>query len=205
MESAAAVATVLACFSFPARRRGPCLAETPAAQLARVGIQARRRDLPGGPISQSRPGYGKGEAGMNHHRDCGSDNNFDDPAGWRKASYSAHPIDSMEPLSDEPNPYRQAAIYHLKLMYAVDEFITAAEDSRLAVVVVAIVLGWPSTRGFTLSDIAGQLGCTTAMLTRSIALFKTIAGLGVSAGDGVRFIRPGAGLNGDKPAASIQA
>jgi len=35
-----------------------------------------------------------------------------------------------------------------------------------------------------------------------IARFKTLAGLGVPAGGGVRFIRPGAGsLNGDKPAA----
>jgi hypothetical protein len=51
----------------------------------------------------------------------------------------------------------------------------------------------------TVCDIAGQLGCTTAPLTRSIARFKAMAGLD-SAG-GVRFIRPGAG---DKPA-SIQA
>jgi hypothetical protein len=80
-------------------------------------------------------------------------------------------------------------------MYAVDEFLTAAEDSRLAVVAVAVVFGWPSARGLTLGNIADQLGCSLSTLTRSIARFKTLAGLGVSAGG----IRPGAGsLNGDK-------
>jgi hypothetical protein len=88
---------------------------------------------------------------MNHHRDGGADNDFNDPGGWDRASYSAHPIDSMEPLSDEPNGYREAALYHLRLMYAVDEFLTAAEDSRLAIVTVAATLGWPSARGLATS------------------------------------------------------
>jgi hypothetical protein len=135
----------------------------------------------------------KAKPAMNHHhRDCGSDSDFNDPAGWNKASYFDDPIDSIEPLPDAPNDYRAAALYHLQLMYAVDEFLTAAEDSRLAVVAVAVVLGWPSARGFTLGNIADQLGCSPSTLTRSIARFKTMAGLGVSAGDGVRFIRPGA-------------
>jgi hypothetical protein len=138
---------------------------------------------------------------MNHHRDHGSDNDFDaDPARWNRASYQSHPVDFLEPLPDEPNGYRAAALHHLGIMYAVDEFITAAEDSRLAVVAVAVVLGWPSARGLTLGNIADQLGCSLSTLTRSIARFKTLAGLGVPAG-GVRFIRPGAGSNGDKPAA----
>ena len=139
---------------------------------------------------------------MNHHSDRGSDNDFDDPATWLKASYSHHPCDDFEPLPYTPNSYRQAALYHLKIILAVDEFITAAEDSRLAVVAVAVVLGWPSARGLTLGNIADQLGCSLSTLTRSIARFKALAGLGVSAG-GVRFIRPGAGsLNGDEPVAT---
>jgi hypothetical protein len=47
-----------------------------------------------------------------------------------------HPCDDFEPLPDAPNDYRQAAIYHLQLMFAVDEFITAATDARVAVVAV---------------------------------------------------------------------
>jgi hypothetical protein len=69
-----------------------------------------------------------------------------DPATWDAASYSAHPVDSLEPLPDAPNDYRQAAIFHLRLMYVVDGFITAAPDARVAVVAVATVLGWPSAR-----------------------------------------------------------
>ena len=136
---------------------------------------------------------------MRHfHEPAGAD--FDDPASWQKTSYSHHPCDDFEPLPDVVNGYRQAAIYHLRLIYAVDEFITAAPDARVAVVAVAVVLGWPSARGLSVGDIADQLGCSLSTLTRSIARFKTLAGLGVSAG-GVRFIRPGAGSNGDKPAA----
>jgi hypothetical protein len=72
--------------------------------------------------------------------------------------------------------------------------------ARVAVVAVAVTLGWPSARGLSIDNISGQLGCTTATLTRSIARFKTMAGLGVSGY--VSFIRPGAGsLNCDKPAA----
>jgi hypothetical protein len=138
----------------------------------------------------------KGFLTVQHHFDRGSDSDtHNDPSTWNKSSYEAHPVDSLEPLPDIPNGYRQAALYHLKIMLACDEFVTGAEDSRLAIVAVAVVLGWPSARGLTLGDIADQLGCSPATLTRSIARFKTMAGLGVSVGGGVRFIRPGAGSN----------
>jgi hypothetical protein len=157
-------------------------------------------------ISNPGPDMVKGSLTVQHHFDRGSDSEtFNDPGGWDKASYSAHPIDSMEPLSGEPNPYREAALYHLQLMYAVDEFLTAAEDSRLAVVAVAVVFGWPSTRGLTLGNIADQLGCSLSTLSRSIARFKAMAGLEL-VGDGVRFIGNGAGSsNGDKPVATAAA
>ena len=87
---------------------------------------------------------------MNHHPDRGSDSEFNDPGGWNKASYFDDPIDSIEPLPDKPNGYRQAAIYHLQLMFAVDEFVTAATDARVAVVAVAVVFGWPSARGLSI-------------------------------------------------------
>jgi hypothetical protein len=115
---------------------------------------------------------------MHHFHDPAGFSDFDDPATWDAASYSAHPVDSIEPLPDAPNDYRAAALYHLQLMYAVDEFLTAAEDSRLAVVAVAVVLKWPSARGFTLGNIADQLGCSPSTLTRSIARFKMLPGSG---------------------------
>lgn len=89
----------------------------------------------------------------------------------------------MEPLSDEPNPYRAAAIYHLQLMYVVDEFVTAAPDARLGIIAVAVTLHWPSVRGLTVGNIADQVGCMPAALIRSIARFKTMTGLD-SAGGG---------------------
>jgi hypothetical protein len=137
---------------------------------------------------------------MNHHPDRGSDNDLD-PARWNRASYTPDLLAELgEPLPDVANGYRVAAQFFLARMFAVDEFITESIDARLAVVSVAIVLQWPSIRGLSIVDIAGQLGCTPLALTRSIARFKTLAGLG-SAGGGVRFIRPGAGSSGDKPAA----
>jgi hypothetical protein len=158
-----------------------------------------------------------GKPGMNHHhhRDCGSDNDLDgDPSRWNRASYNHHPCDDFEPLPDVSNPYREAAIYHLKLMFAVDEFCAAAQDARLAVIAVAVTLGWPSVRGLTIGDIADQTGCTPSALIRSIARFKTLAGLDSNGGgmtctafelsrrrDNVRSIGNGAGSNGDKPAA----
>ena len=62
-------------------------------------------------------------------------------------------------------------------MYSVDEFITAAKDARLAVIVVAIVLGWPSTRGYTVPAIADQLGVSALTITRACARFREMAGL----------------------------
>jgi hypothetical protein len=78
---------------------------------------------------------------MRHFHESAGSSDSNDPATWDAASYSAHPVDSLEPLPDAPNDYRQAAIYHLQLMFAVDEFITAAPDARVAVVAVAVVLG----------------------------------------------------------------
>jgi hypothetical protein len=137
------------------------------------------------------------------HEPAGTDD-FDDPAAWNRASYNHHPCDDFEPLPDVPNPYREAAIFHLGIMLAVDQFVETAKDARFAIIVVAIVLGWPSARGFTLTEISDQLGVSALTITRACDRFREMAGLGVSAG-GVRFIRPGAGsLNGDKPAA-VQA
>jgi hypothetical protein len=137
---------------------------------------------------------------MNHHRDCGADNEtFNDPSGWNKASYTPDYIAEIgEPLPEVPNGYRAAALAYLKLMWDVDEFLTDAEDARLAIVSVTITLGWPSARGLTLGNVADQLGCSLSTLIRSVARFKTAAGLGVPAGG----VRPGAGSsNDDKPAA----
>jgi hypothetical protein len=156
--------------------------------IRRFGYKRRRRIFPT-PDFQSRPEHGKWPSGMNHHPDRGSDSDFNDPGGRNKASYFDDPIDSIEPLPDISNPYRAAAIYHLQLMFAVDEFITAAPDARLAVVAVSVVLQWPSTRGMTAASIAEQLGVSAATVIRACTKFREISGLGASA-SGVRFFGP---------------
>jgi transposase len=76
-------------------------------------------------------------------------------------------------------------------MYTVDEFLTAAEDSRLAVVAVAVVFGWPSARGLSVANIAGQLGVSASTISRACARFREMAGL--DSNGAMQRIRPGAG------------
>jgi hypothetical protein len=131
---------------------------------------------------------------MRHYHEPAGPSETNDPAGWDRASYTPDLLAELGEPSPEPvNGYRQAAIHYLQLMFAVDDFITAATDSRLAVVAVAVALGWPSARGLSVGNVADQLGCSLSTLTRSIARFKTLAGL--------NSLRPGAGFSRDKPAA----
>ena len=138
---------------------------------------------------------------MHHFHEPAGLSETNDPGGWNRASYTPDLLAELgEPMPDVVNGYRAAALHHLGIMYAVDEFILAAPDARVAVVAVAIVLGWPSARGLSISNIADQLGCSPAALTRSIARFKAMAGL--DSEGGIQRVRPGAGSNGDKPVAT---
>ena len=129
---------------------------------------------------------------MRHfHEPAGSDD-FNDPGGWDKGCYKSHPVDSMEPLSDERNGYRAAAICHMRLMWAVDDFVSTAAGARLAVNAVGITLGWPSTRGWTVPAIAAQIGCSPATISRACARFREISGLPAA---GFQYDGPGAGFN----------
>jgi hypothetical protein len=138
---------------------------------------------------------------MHHHRDCDLDNDTADPASWNRASYTPDILAEIgEPLAEKPNDYRKASLHFCRIMFCVDEFTTTASDARLGVIVVAIVLKWPSVRGLTVTEIAEQIGCSPLTLTRSISRFKTMAGL--DSNGAMQGIRPGAGSsNGDKPAA----
>ena len=102
---------------------------------------------PPGPEFQSRPERVTCTFAMRHFHEPAGSSDTNDPAQWDRASYFAHPIDSIEPIDLAPNGYRSAALAYLKLMWTVDEYLAAAADARFAVIVVAIVLGWPSTRG----------------------------------------------------------
>jgi hypothetical protein len=117
------------------RRPGGAVADESADSNA-----STTTDLPGAVISNPDPNMVNGKP-MNHHPDQGSHSDtFNDPGGWNRASYTPDFLDEIEPLPDVPNDYRQAALYHLQLMYAVDEFLMAPKDARFAVIVVAVVL-----------------------------------------------------------------
>jgi hypothetical protein len=70
---------------------------------------------------------------MRHFHEPAGLNDFDDPATWDRASYESHPVDFLEALPDVPNGYREAALFHLKIMLACDEFIESASDARFAI------------------------------------------------------------------------
>jgi hypothetical protein len=117
-----------------------------------------------------------------------------DPAEWNTASYSDHPVDSLEPLPDNPNAFRAAALGYLKVLSAMDEFLTAADDKRAGWIAVAIVLKLTSVRGLTVADIAGQLGRSTSTIGRYTARFASMINDG-----GLQSIRPGSKSNGAEP------
>jgi hypothetical protein len=87
----------------------------------------------------------------------------------------------------------------VRSVYVTQLFSLNSEVEKSSFVLIVVLAIENPFHALSIDNISGQLGCSPATLTRSIARFKTLAGLN-SAG-GVRFIRPGAGLsNGDKPA-----
>src|ERR1700693_5388519 len=91
-----------------------------------------------------------------HFRDyTGSHHDSIDAAEWTSASYSRHPCDDFEPPDDVASPYREAALGCLKVLSAMDDFLTAADDKRAGWIAVAIVLKLTSVRGLRVAHIAG--------------------------------------------------
>jgi hypothetical protein len=110
--------------------------------------------------------------------DYGFCSEFRDVAESFAASYEHHPVDDLEPLDDDPNAYRAAALEYLNVLLEVDEFMSSSKDGMRDWVSVSIVLGLPSTRGLSSPQIAGQLGCTEKALNASTARFLRLAGAG---------------------------
>jgi hypothetical protein len=133
------------------------------------------------PRSQSR--------GVNiQYFDPGSDSDkFSDPGGWSAASYTPDLLIEIEPLDVGASPYRQAALDHLQTILAVDEFMAAATDARLAWVGISIALRLTSVRRLAVPEIAEQLGVTEAAVSRATAKFARLAGL--DSGGGLQSIR----------------
>jgi hypothetical protein len=80
-----------------------------------------------------------------HHREDGMDKDFNDPSGWNRASYTPDMLAEIgEPLPEKPNHYREESLHFCRIMFCVDEFLTASPDARVAVVAVSFTLGCPA-------------------------------------------------------------
>lgn len=109
---------------------------------------------------------------MEHYTDLESSS---DPSTWNAASYSCHPVDTIEPLDINRSDYREAALHFSRIMFCVDTFTACSRDARLAIIQVSIALGWPSTRGMTETAIAAELGITKQALSKGVAKFLRMA------------------------------
>jgi len=114
--------------------------------------------------------------GMQYHDHHKSDScpQKQDPADWYASSYTRHPVEDLEPLNEEPNSYRKAALGYLQILLAVDAYMARSKDGVIAWVSIAIVLRLHSVKGLTTANIASQLGCTESQLERSCSRFKRL-------------------------------
>jgi hypothetical protein len=99
---------------------------------------------------------------------------FCDPADWNLASYTAHPIDSIEPLPDYSTSYRDAALECMKILRSVDVFMSRATDPRLAWTTVSIAIGLSSTAGLSEAEIGRQIGVSAARMRRAVGEFMNL-------------------------------
>jgi len=100
-----------------------------------------------------------------------------DPALWDRASYEHHPCDDLEPLPDEPNDYRAAALQRLETLKFIYVWLSTASDPRLAWLAVALFYNLTSVRGWSLAAIAKEVGVFRSTLARQKAKFAELLGL----------------------------
>ena len=100
---------------------------------------------------------------------------FQDPADWDIASYTAHPIDSIEPLPDHHSEYRDAALECMKILRSVDAFMSQERDTRLAWIAVSCTLELTSTSKLTEAEIARQIGVSELRVRRAVTKFTRLA------------------------------
>jgi hypothetical protein len=107
---------------------------------------------------------------------------FRDPSDWNLASYTAHPIDSIEPLPDHSTSYRDAALECMKILRSVDVFMSRATDPRLAWTTVSIAIGLSSTAGLSEAEIGRQIGVSELRVRRAVTKFTRLADIDSAGG-----------------------
>jgi hypothetical protein len=101
-----------------------------------------------------------------------------DPAQWAINSYCPDPLAGLEPIAETPNPYRDYSWSCLRILLAVDAFITSSRDPRLAWYAVVFTLKLGSLpRGMSGAELAKAIGVAPAAVSRSVSRFREMAGL----------------------------
>ena len=114
---------------------------------------------------------------MKHYSDLGFDPKFSDIADSDLASYTAHPIDTIEPLPEVQSDYRTAAKTYMATLKVIDTYITDSENPRLAWIVIALTFDLTSVRGWTEVQIANHLGVSPSALRCATAKLREMVGI----------------------------
>jgi hypothetical protein len=101
---------------------------------------------------------------------------FNDPGEWNAASYTADPIDAIEPIETVTSDYRKCAILMLQVLRGLDEFNCKGGPSRKWLA-CSLALGLPSTAGRTESAIAIEWGVTRAAVSKDVVAVLALSGL----------------------------
>lgn len=92
-----------------------------------------------------------------------------------------HNLD-IEAEENEPNEYREASMRYLQVITSCLDWVTANDNPRLASYAVAYALGIDTIcQGRSMSDLAQDLGCSVAALSKQIKQFRKTINLGNSA------------------------
>jgi hypothetical protein len=102
-----------------------------------------------------------------------------DPAGWDIASYTADPVDEIEPLDAVSSEYRQCALRMLAVFNAVDEFMCTTHTGKPSKKwhCVSLALGLFSTRGKTETEVAEEWGISRASISKDVVTVLRLAHL----------------------------
>jgi hypothetical protein len=104
---------------------------------------------------------------------------FNDPGEWDAASYTADPVDVMEPLEPSVSEYRQCALKFLAVFNAVDQWMCATHTGNppRKWYSVSLALGLMSTRGRSETSVAVELGVCRAAISKDVVTILRLAHL----------------------------
>lgn len=101
---------------------------------------------------------------------------FKDPAQYRDASYSRHPMEDIEPIINGSD-YREASKRFLFIITRSIQFIEGSDQKNVAVWQVAYALGLPMCAGRSMTQKARDLGLTRSSISKGAVKFCQDNGL----------------------------